>query len=453
VGARQSLGVLRGGALYVGALIGPGLLLVPALAARAAGAASIVAWAALLVLSAPLAITFGALGVRHPVAGGVSAYVREGLGAAAAAVTGVWFLTAVLLGAPAVSLIGGYYVADLTGSGTVVAALVGLGMFGTVLSANVFGLRVSSGFQLVLSSVLIVVMAVAITVALPAHAGDNWTPFAPHGWWAVGTAANILVWLFVGWEAVAQLAGDFRRPATDLPRAMGLAFGVVTVLYVGLALATIGVTVGTDSRVPLADLVSVGFGRAGRDATAVLAVALTMGTMNVYLAGAAKLSAALARSGALPAWLAGGAGRSVPRRPLAVLALAGRRCSPGSSWAWAARARSSAPPRRSSSPSTCSRCSRRSGSSTGACASRRPQPSPPPSCSRRSRGGSSPSRWEPPSPRSVSAAWRVRQRDLARAALVSCSGRRPRASRRSSSDKGRGTVYQTSRAKRSRWTP
>lgn len=35
---------------------------------------------ALLLLSAPLAITFAALGVRHPVAGGVSAYVREGLG-------------------------------------------------------------------------------------------------------------------------------------------------------------------------------------------------------------------------------------------------------------------------------------------------------------------------------------------------------------------------------------
>src|SRR6266545_4367501 len=293
---RASLGVLRGSALYVGALIGPGLLLVPALAAQAAGAASIVAWGALLVLSAPLAITFAALGVRHPVAGGVSAYVREGLGDAAAALTGVWFLTAVLLG---------------------------LAMFATVLTANAFGLRVSSGFQLALSSVLIVVMAVAISVALPSRAGDNWTPFAPHGWWAVGTAANILVWLFIGWEAVAQLAGDFRRPATDLPRAMGVAFGVVTVVYVGLAVATIGVTVGTDSKVPLADLISVGFGRVGRDATAVLAVALTMGTMNVYLAGAAKLSTALAQSGALPRWLAADAHRSVPRRPLAVIAAVG----------------------------------------------------------------------------------------------------------------------------------
>ena len=98
---RHTLGVLHGSALYVGALIGPGLLLVPALAAQHAGASSIIAWAGLLVISAPLALTFAALGVRHPVAGGVSAYVREGLGGEAAAVTGGWFLTAVLLGAPA----------------------------------------------------------------------------------------------------------------------------------------------------------------------------------------------------------------------------------------------------------------------------------------------------------------------------------------------------------------
>jgi amino acid efflux transporter len=315
-----NLGVIRGGALYVGALIGPGLLLVPALAAQAAGAASIVAWGALLVLSAPLAVTFAALGVRHPVAGGVSAYVREGLGDDAAAVTGGSFLAAVALGAPAVSLIGGYYVADLTGSGTPVAAVVGLAMFAAVLAANLFGVRVSSGFQLALSSVLVLVVAIAVAVALPSRGGDNWTPFAPHGWWAVGTAANLLVWLFVGWEAVAQLAGEFRRPSVDLPRAVALAFGLVTILYVGVAVATIGVTAGTHSRVPLADLISVGFGRAGRDATAVLAVALTMGTMNVYLGGTAKLTASLAAEGALPLWLAGDSGRSIPRRPLLVYA-------------------------------------------------------------------------------------------------------------------------------------
>jgi len=320
---QPSLGVTRGAALYVGALIGPGVLLVPALAVQSAGAASIVAWIGLLVLSAPLAIVFAALGVRHPVAGGVSAYVREGVGDAAAAVTGGVFIAAVVCGAPAVALIGGWYVADLTGSGIAVAAGVGLAMFGTVLAANTLGLRVSSGFQLALSSVLVGVLAVAVAVALPSRGGDNWTPFAPHGWWAIGTAANILVWLFVGWEAVAQLAGEFRDPGRDLPRAIAVAFTVVTVLYMALAVAAIAIGGAGRSKVPLADLMAVGFGRAGRDATAVLAVALTMGTMNVYMGGSAKLAASLAQEGALPRWVGGDAHRSVPRRPLLLIAVFG----------------------------------------------------------------------------------------------------------------------------------
>jgi amino acid efflux transporter len=312
------LNVARGAALYVGALVGPGLLLVPALAANAAGPASVVAWAALLLLSAPLAVTFAALGVRRPVAGGVSAYVDEAFGQTAAAVTGAWFLAAGIFGGPAVALIGGYYVADLTGSGTAVAIAVALAIYVVVFGANAAGLRLSSGFQLFLSAVLVGVVALAVAVAVPGRATHHWRPFAPHGWWAVGTAANILMWLFIGWEAMAQLAGEFRDPRRQLPRAMALAFAVIAVLYTSLAVATVVTGSGT-SRVPLADLIAVGFGHAGRDATAVLAVTLTMGTMNVYTGSVAKLAAALAREGTLPAWLGGDAERSIPRRPLLAL--------------------------------------------------------------------------------------------------------------------------------------
>jgi amino acid efflux transporter len=318
--AQRALTVPRGAALYVGALIGPGLLLIPSLADRAAGPASTIAWIALLVLSGPLAITFAALGVRHPVAGGVAAYVEAAFGRRASAATGLCFMAAVFCGAPAVALIGGFYVADLTGSGTSVAVAVGFGMYATILVANGAGLRLSSGLQLGLSAVLVTVVAIAVAVALPSRAGEHWTPFAPHGWWAVGSAANILMWLFFGWEAVAQLAGEFRQPARDLPRAIALAFVVISGLYVGLAVATVVVTHGSGSRVPLADLIAVGFGRGGRDATTILAVALTMGTMNVYTGGCAKLTASLATQAVLPQWLAGDGDRDIPRRPLAIFA-------------------------------------------------------------------------------------------------------------------------------------
>jgi amino acid efflux transporter len=128
------------------------------------------------------------------------------------------------------------------------------------------------------------------------------------------------MWLFVGWEAMARMANEFRHPARDIPRAVTSALVVISALYGGIAVATVTV-VSTGSKVPLADLLGAAFGRVGRDATAFLALALTMGTLNVYVASAARLAANLAQQHALPAWLGRGHHRDVPLRPLAVLAV------------------------------------------------------------------------------------------------------------------------------------
>jgi amino acid efflux transporter len=279
-------------ALYVGAVLGPGLLIVPALAAEAAGPASLLAWVALLLLSAPLAATFAALGVRFPEAGGTAAYVRAAFGRRPGAVTGWWFLVGVVLGAPAVALAGGFYVAELLGTGRDGAIVAAAGMMAVVAVANLIGLHVTARFQLALAGLLAALLLVAVVTALPESRSENWTPFAPHGWGAVGTAASLLMLSFIGWEAVSHLAGELRDPARQLPRAIAGALGVVVVLYLGLAAATIGV-LDRPSNVPLADLMAAGLGETGRTVTAVLALLLTMGTMNTYVAAAIKLAGAL----------------------------------------------------------------------------------------------------------------------------------------------------------------
>jgi amino acid efflux transporter len=292
-------------ALYVGAVLGPGVLLLPALAAEAAGPASVLAWVGLLALSAPLATTFAALGVRFPEAGGTAAYAQAAFGRLTGAVTGWWFLTGVVLGAPAVALIGGFYVAELLGAGTTGAVVAAVGMIATVATANAFGLHATAKLQLAFAGLLAALLLTAVITALPESHADNWTPFAPHGWGSVGTAASLLMLSFIGWEAVSHLAGDLRDPARQLPRAIFAALGIVVVLYLGLAVATVG-ALGTaqPSKVPLADLMAVGLGAPGRTGTAALAVLLTMGAMNAYVAAAVKLAGALAAQGAAPARLA-----------------------------------------------------------------------------------------------------------------------------------------------------
>lgn len=302
-------------ALYVGAVLGPGVLIVPALAAEAAGPASVLAWAALLAVSTPLAIAFAALGVRYPEADGTAAYARAAFGARAGGVTGWWFLAGVVLGAPAVALVGGFYLAELVGAGREVAVPAAAGMMGAVLVTNVAGLRTTAKFQLGLAGVLAALLLVAVVTALPESRADNWTPFAPHGVTAIGTAASLLMLSFIGWEAVSHLAGELREPARQLPRAIFGALSLVVVLYLGLAIATVG-AVGTaaPSRVPIADLMAVGLGTPGRTATAALALLLTMGTMNAYVAAATRLAGALAQESSAPAALA---------RPVKALTLIG----------------------------------------------------------------------------------------------------------------------------------
>jgi amino acid efflux transporter len=157
---------------------------------------------------------------------------------------------------------------------------------------------------------------------MPYARPDNLRPFAPHGWAAVGSAASLLVWSFAGWEAITHLAAEFRSPSRDLPRATAIAVGVVGVLYVAVAAAgvlVLGPAAGT-SGAPLAELLAQGVGGEVQVIAAAAALLLTLGTMNAYFAGAAKLGAALARDGALPMWLAHGSrAGEVPRRSLAVL--------------------------------------------------------------------------------------------------------------------------------------
>src|SRR5271163_1040775 len=179
---------VRGAALYIGALLGPGLLLLPGLAAAQAGPASILAWLGLLGLSGLFAAVFSALGRKIPSAGGVMGYVTAGLGPRAGRATGWMFLTGVVGGAPIVCLIGASYVTELTGGGQLARAAVAAALLLTVIGLAAAGLRASAAAQLVLVSLLTVVVVVAVAGSAPAARAGNWMPFAPRGWLSIGTA-------------------------------------------------------------------------------------------------------------------------------------------------------------------------------------------------------------------------------------------------------------------------
>ena len=286
--AANPLSVPRATALYIGALFGPGLLLLPGLAAEQAGPASIIAWLALLGLSGIFAATFAALGRAVPGAAGAAGYAAAGLGRRAAAVTRWWFLAGVTAGAPIVCLIGASYVTALTGGGPLARAAIAAGLLLAVLGLALGGVRASAVAQLLLVALLIVVVVTAVAGSAPAARSAHWTPFAPHGWLSIGRAASTLMLSFVGWEAVAPLTGRLR--AGQLSRVIGIAFTVTAVLYLGLAVTTVScLGRGADPAVPLADLLQLAVGPAGRAVAAAAALVLTAGSVNAYLSGAGEM--------------------------------------------------------------------------------------------------------------------------------------------------------------------
>ncbi|SHM05114.1 amino acid exporter, AAE family [Streptomyces yunnanensis] len=298
------------------------MLTLPSLAAAAAGPASLLAWAVLLAMCVPVAASFAALGARYPDGGGVATFVHRAIGPRAAAVVGWWFYGAVPLGVVSAAWIGGTYVADAAGWGRTGAAVVGAVVLVGALVSNAVGLRMSGRVQLLLGGLLAVVLLCAVLAAAPRVSTAHFTPFLPGGWASVGSAASVLFFAFAGWEAASHLSGEFADPVRDLPRVTRRTLAVITVLYLGLAVTTIGALGPAAARTdtPLTALLEQSVGTAARPVAAAAALFLTFGAVNSYLAGASRLGAALGRDGAAPRWLAkGGAPGEVPRRSLAVL--------------------------------------------------------------------------------------------------------------------------------------
>jgi amino acid efflux transporter len=308
----------------VAAVLGTGILVLPALAAAAAGPAAIIAVAALAIISIPLAATFAALARRHPDAGGVATFARRAFGPTTARVISYWFYFGTPIGAPIAALMTARYVVAVIGGDALQTVLIAIGLMIVPVIVTAFGVRFAGWLQLVLSAALVAVLVFVLAAAAPHGDVNNLQPLLPHGLSGVGLAMSLYIWAFAGWEAVAGIGGEFRNPRRDIPRATALALIIVSVAY--LAVQTVTILVLGDnastSTVPLLDLVLTATGRAGGIVVAVIAAIVVTGVFNAYLAAFSKLGAAMGRDRDLPRWFGRGAENGgVARRGLLLSAI------------------------------------------------------------------------------------------------------------------------------------
>ena len=300
---RRRIGTGHGVALYLSAVVGAGVLVLPGQTASLAGPAVLVAWAFSCLLGALLAATFAALASRMPDAGGVATYTTAAFGPRVGGVTGWWYLVAGSVGQTVVPLTGGYYLADALGVGERWAYLIAASILLAALCSNLSGIRVSAGIQVAFAIAVGVILLVASVAGISHAQAGALSPFAPHGLSGVGKAVVVLFFAFAGWEAVAHLAGEFRDPRRDLPRATAITVVLVAVLYLAIAVAVVVTrSYGTAQLDHLAvgRLLSRGLGVGAVDAAAGAALAISLGTTNAFVASVSRLAYALAREDWLP---------------------------------------------------------------------------------------------------------------------------------------------------------
>lgn len=162
-------------------------------------------------------------------------------------------------------------------------------------------LRVLAGFTL-LKALPLAIAAVAALVMF----GPPPAPGAPPPLSEFEAGALLVFYAFVGFENLVVPAGETRRPATTLPRAILLTIGATALLYFLVQLAFVTVFPGgaPQSEAPLIDLGTRIAGPAGAVVLTVAAIASLGGNLHGIMTAVPRLTWAMGERADLPRWFA-----------------------------------------------------------------------------------------------------------------------------------------------------
>ncbi|RRJ65241.1 amino acid permease [Paenibacillus oralis] len=304
---KQGIGLPQAIALYIGSVLGSGVLIVPGLAAELAGPASLLAWGFMVLLILPMALSMGLLSAKYPNAGGVSHFVTLAYGKRAGTLVGWFFLMSVPIGAPVAALTGAGYLTAALGWGEGAKIAVAAAMLAAALLTNWIGMQLAGKIQIAVVIAIAAVLVFSFAAAMPQIESAHFTPFLPHGWLSVGQAASMLFWCFIGWEAVSHMSEEFKDPQKAAIKGVTAAAIIVGILYFLSALATVGTQSylkgGSDSS--MVWIISQPLGAWGGIVAGVTGLFICMAGMIAYTGAAARVAYAMAREGNAPKWWRG----------------------------------------------------------------------------------------------------------------------------------------------------
>ena len=341
---RRRLGAVDLMGFGIGIVIGTGIFTLTGIEAKQnAGPAVVVSFLIAGVVSALAALCYAELASAAPTAGSAYTYAYATIGELPAWIIGWDLVLEFALGAAVVARGWSAYLQkllDLPPSLFGESATFNLGAVLLVLALAgiaIIGIRQSSRVTSVLVLVKVAVCVFVIVAGLFYVRRANLTPFVPpahptkasgglaqplvqalfgltptaFGIAGVLSAAAVVFFAYTGFEAVANLGEETRRPARDLPLGLLGTLGIATVLYVGVAFVVTGMVDyrRLDVGAPIAsafDAVGAGW------ASTLVSIAAVAGLTSVTLVDIVtmpRIAYAMSRDGLLPP----SAGRLHPR--------------------------------------------------------------------------------------------------------------------------------------------
>jgi basic amino acid/polyamine antiporter, APA family len=302
----RAIGVRALAASVVNSTIGAGIFVLPAVVATSIGTAAPFAYAACALAMALIVTCFAISGSRVSLTGGIYAYVETAFGPYPGFLAGVLYWVSALFGAAGVAsaLASSVGVAIPPLALPAGRALFVVAVFGGFAWLNVRGVKVGARTVEIGTLAKLLPLVLFIGVGIFFLKPGAILPTLPRGAGSVGTAMLTLIFAFVGIEVSLIPSGEIEDPARTVPRAVYMALGVTTVLYMVIQLVAqgvLGAALAASTTTPLADASAVFLGDFGRSLMLAGAMISMAGYLSGDMLGSPRMLFAFGRDGLLPA--------------------------------------------------------------------------------------------------------------------------------------------------------
>src|SRR6476469_4864218 len=238
--------------LGIGAIIGTGIfVLTCTAAANQAGPGIVLSYCIAGLACGFAALCYAEFSAMIPISGSAYTYAYATLGEIFAWMIGWDLILEYAVGSMTVAVgWSGYFQRILAGfglhlpawmsaspdaaAGTLVnlpAILIVLG----IMVLLVVGVRESARFNAAMVTVKLAAVAFFIVMGFSYVKPENWSPFMPYGFSGVMTAAAVVFFAYIGFDAVSTTAEEAKNPSRDLPIGIISSLIICTLLYLIVA--------------------------------------------------------------------------------------------------------------------------------------------------------------------------------------------------------------------------